>query len=66
MNDVLTCPKCNEPFRVSFIGGPFPGGKERENIDCPSCGCTVDTEVTSSVIRTRVLTPEEKAKLPQA
>lgn len=56
-----TCPECGELFRVTYLTGTFPGGKEREDIDCPSCGLTVDSEVTSAVLRTVVLSDEERA-----
>lgn len=59
--NVYTCPECAELFRVTYLSGAFPGGKERENIDCPACGKTVDTEVTSAVVSTKALTAEEKA-----
>lgn len=59
--NVYTCPECAELFRVTYLSGTFPGGKERENIDCPACGKTVDTEVTSAVVSTKALTAEEKA-----
>ena len=57
---VYTCPDCAELFRVAYLSGTFPGGKEREDIDCPNCGKTVDTEVTSAVVSTKALTAEEK------
>jgi len=58
---VYTCPDCAELFRVAYLSGTFPGGKEREDIDCPSCGKTVGTEVTSAVVSTQALTAAEKA-----
>lgn len=59
--NVYTCTECAELFRVVYLSGEVPGGKERENIDCPSCGKNVDTEVTSAVVSTKALTAEEKA-----
>lgn len=58
---VYTCPDCAELFRVAYLSGTFPGGKEQEDIDCPSSGKTVDTEVTSAVVSTKALTAAEKA-----
>lgn len=55
------CPKCQTVFEKISISGGFPGGKEREDIDCPKCGETVDTEVTSAVISTREVTGDRKA-----
>lgn len=59
--NVYQCPDCAELFHVTYLSGTFPGGKEREDIDCPSCGKTVDTEVTSQVVKTTALSSEEKA-----
>lgn len=57
----LICPKCAEAFRVKYYGTQTPGGQEREDIDCPSCGHTVDSVVTSQCVSTVALTPEETA-----
>ncbi|KAA8698356.1 MULTISPECIES: hypothetical protein [Pseudomonas] len=57
---VYTCPACNELFHKNYLSGTFPGGKEKEDIDCPSCGHTVATEMTSAVLGTKALTADEK------
>ncbi|SFH33151.1 hypothetical protein SAMN03159297_04494 [Pseudomonas sp. NFACC45] len=57
---VYACPSCTELFKVVYLSGTFPGGKERESIDCPNCGTKVSSEVTSAVLSTKALTPEEK------
>lgn len=59
---LMDCPECKELFHVIYIGPSAPGGKEREEINCPTCRHTVDTDVTSQVIMTKVLTAEEKAR----
>lgn len=56
-----TCPKCDELFRVVYLSGSFPGGKEREDVNCPTCHHTIGSEVTSAVLSTKVLTAEEKS-----
>lgn len=58
---VYTCPTCSELFQKHYLSGTFPGGKEKENIDCPSCGYTVSTEMTSAVITTKALSTDDKA-----
>lgn len=58
---VYTCPECSELFQRHYLSGTFPGGKEKEDIDCPSCGHTVATEMTSAVITTKALSAEQKA-----
>ena len=59
--NVYTCPKCAQLFKVIYLSGTFPGGKERESIDCPDCGTIVSSEVTSAVLSTKVLDAIEKA-----
>jgi endogenous inhibitor of DNA gyrase (YacG/DUF329 family) len=59
--NVYTCPKCAQLFKVVYLSGTFPGGKERESIDCPDCGTNVSSEVTSAVLSTKALDAEEKA-----
>ena len=61
MSDVYTCPKCTQLFKVVYLSGTFPGGKERESIDCPDCGTNVSSEVTSAVLTTKALSADEKA-----
>lgn len=56
-----SCPNCGELFKVVYISGTFPGGKEREDIDCPDCFTTVSSEVVSATLKTVVLSAEEKA-----
>lgn len=57
---VYTGPDCAELFHVVYLSGTFPGGKERENIDCPARGKSVGSEVTSAVLSTKALTTAEK------
>jgi aspartate carbamoyltransferase regulatory subunit len=47
--DKCTNEKCLKEFQVHPIGGGVPGGKEKEPIDCPYCGTTVRTEMTSTM-----------------
>lgn len=55
------CPKCQTVFEKITLSGEYPGGKEREDIDCPNCGETVGTVVTSAVISTREVIGDRKA-----
>jgi len=55
------CPKCQTVFEKITLSGVFPGGKEREDIDCPKCWETVGAQMTSAVISTREVTGERKA-----
>lgn len=58
---VYTCPKCNQLFKIRYLSGAFPGGKEREDIDCPDCFTTVSSEMTSAVLTTVALSEQEKS-----
>jgi hypothetical protein len=40
------CKACDGFFTVSWIGVNVPGGKEREEVDCPHCGETAYSEMT--------------------
>lgn len=59
---VYTCPQCAQLFKVVYLSGTFPGGKEREDIDCPDCGTNVSSEVTSAVLSTKALDVHERAE----
>jgi predicted nucleic acid-binding Zn ribbon protein len=61
MSNVYTCTNCAELFHVVYLSGTFPGGKDRESIDCPSCGTNISSEVTSAVITTKALSAEDKS-----
>lgn len=46
------CRGCSKNFTMAISNAGYPGGKERESIDCPCCGAENDTEVTSGIITT--------------
>lgn len=47
---IINCKKCGKPFAYDVWGAAYPGGKDRENADCPYCGETGYSEVTSQCI----------------
>lgn len=49
---VFKCKKCGKLFDYRIVGTIYPGGKEREYIDCPYCGKTNGSEMTSAFIQT--------------
>lgn len=57
---IRSCTQCNEPFHVVTISAGFVGGKEMEDINCPSCGFLMDRMMTNAVITTKKLSPEEQ------
>ena len=42
----MTCPYCGCKFHVLEFPMGVPGGKEKENIDCPWCNHTVEQKMT--------------------
>lgn len=47
-----TCKECGNVFRWGIVGTIYPGGKEKEDIDCPYCGANNGYEMTSAFVRT--------------
>lgn len=45
-NYSTTCPKCGKPFHVQEFPMGVPGGKEKEDIDCPWCHTTVEQKMS--------------------
>ena len=52
---IWTCknPSCGKKFTVAQISGGWPGGKERETVDCPHCFEEQFSEMTSSSFSVR-------------
>lgn len=50
MSEVITCKKCNGKFAWRESMGGYPGGKDRENVDCLYCGETDHTVMNSGII----------------
>ena len=53
--------ECGGFYVFSKFGGPFPGGKEREEEFCPHCKKLVFSEMTSSCTSIRPASPSEIA-----
>ena len=47
---IITCKKCKKTYAYEVWGTVYPGGKERETADCPYCGETGYSEMTSQCI----------------
>ena len=54
--------ECGEFYVFSHFGGPFPGGKEREEEFCPHCQKLVFSEMTSGCTSIRSATADEIAQ----
>jgi uncharacterized Zn-finger protein len=48
-----TCPNCNREFTWSNMGDVWPGGKDKESINCPYCGESLGAIMTSGYISTQ-------------
>ena len=46
------CKKCGKQFAYEHTGNNYPGGKDRETADCPYCGETAFSIITSGFIHT--------------
>lgn len=55
LNYDLTCPYCGQKFHVQECPMGVPGGKEKEDIDCPCCNKTVEQRMTDGWFRTTKL-----------
>lgn len=53
------CKKCKHKFKWRNYGDVFEGGKTKEGIDCPHCGSTNSSIMTSGYIDIRSLVPNE-------
>ncbi len=43
----IECAQCGESFTWTTVGDVWPGGKDKEDINCPACGQTAGTVMTS-------------------
>lgn len=48
--EIIECENCGKKFGYKVWGTVYPGGKERETADCPYCGKTGYSEMTSQNI----------------
>ena len=56
----IKCKKCGKIFDYEIYGTIYPGGKEKEDIDCPYCGENNGYEMTSAFVRTFKLEDQEE------
>lgn len=47
---IVDCKKCGKKFAYEVWGAVYPGGKEREEANCPYCGEVAFSEMTSQNI----------------
>ncbi|WP_338452328.1 hypothetical protein R4Z09_10845 [Niallia oryzisoli] len=58
--DKTTCKKCGKDFHYEVTDMRVPGGKEREEINCPYCGESNGSVVTSGFVHTYKIEVESK------
>lgn len=46
----VVCKKCGKRFEYELTGQIYPGGKDREYADCPYCGKTAYSTMTSQTM----------------
>jgi transposase-like protein len=56
----MKCKKCGKEFTYEVTSMNVPGGKDKENIDCPYCGETNGTVMTSGFVYTRKIEDDKK------
>lgn len=59
MEEIIKCPNCGKHFSYGLIGPSYPGGKDKEYVDCPYCGHTYMTIMTSRILVIEGKEPEE-------
>ena len=55
MNNIIICIKCKAKFKYYIINDNFPGGKDKESVNCPKCAHFAFSIMTSGIIKTEVL-----------
>lgn len=48
------CSHCGKSFGWSVVGDVWAGGKDKEDIDCPACGHTAGSVMTSGRIHAQL------------
>lgn len=59
----IKCKKCGKLFDYSVGGDIYPGGKEKEDIDCPHCGENNGYVMTSGFVNSYKLDEKESEKM---
>lgn len=50
----IECSHCGERFTWTVVGDVWAGGKDKEGINCPACGTTEGTVMTSGRVHTEL------------
>lgn len=58
--ETVICKKCGKKFGYGLVGIVYPGGKDRETADCPYCGETVASIMTSQTFYVEKMEDDNK------
>jgi transcription elongation factor Elf1 len=58
--DLASCKKCGKDFYFKVTDMNVPGGKDREHINCPYCGETNGSVITSGFVYSYEIEEESK------
>lgn len=58
--NITECKKCGKKFGYTETGNIWPGGKDREYADCPYCGETAFSRMTSGFINVYKLEEDDE------
>ena len=58
--ETVICKKCGKKFGYGLVGIVYPGGKDRETADCPYCGETVASIMTSQTFYVEKMDDDNK------
>lgn len=56
--DTIICKKCGAKYEYDLVGMVYPGAKDRETADCPRCGETGISRMTSQHFVVRLIDDE--------
>lgn len=57
---IIECEKCGKEFGYVETGNIWPGGKDREYANCPYCGETAFSKMTSGFIHVYKMDEEDE------
>ena len=57
---IIECEKCGKKFGYAETGNIWPGGKDREYVNCPYCGETAFSKMTSGFIHACKMDEEDE------
>lgn len=53
--NIIICKKCKVKFKYYIINDNFPGGKDKESVNCPQCAHPIFFIMTSGIVKTEAI-----------